>query len=227
MSAAPRPTTTIRVVLADDQELVRSGFAMILDAQPDIEVVAEADNGVNAVAAVRTHVPQVVLLDVRMPEMNGIEAAKVICAESPARVIMLTTFDQDDYVFDALYAGASGFLLKDVRRDDLVHAVRVVAVGESLLAPAVTRKLISALIRNRPRAGRPAAGQLAVLSARELETLRWLGRGLSNPEIAAAMHVSEHTVKTHVSNVLTKLGLRDRVQAVITAYETGLISAGS
>jgi DNA-binding NarL/FixJ family response regulator len=214
------------VVLADDQELVRSGFAMILDAQPDIEVVAEADSGAAAVSAVRAHRPDVVLLDVRMPEMNGIEAAKVVCAESQARVIMLTTFDQDDYVFDALYAGASGFLLKDVRRDDLVHAVRVVAAGESLLAPTVTRRLISALVESRPRSERPAASQLALLTGRELETLHCLGRGLSNQEIATAMHVSEHTVKTHVSNVLTKLGLRDRVQAVITAYETGLISAG-
>ncbi|GCD97148.1 DNA-binding response regulator [Embleya hyalina] len=213
----------IRVVLADDQELVRSGFAMILDAQPDIEVVGEAADGTAAVTAVREHVPDVVLLDIRMPGLDGIEAAKIVCAETPARAIMLTTFGRDDYVYDALYAGASGFLLKDVRRDDLVHAVRVVAAGESLLAPAVTRRLISDIARNRPRAGATESQRLAVLTARERETLRMLGRGLSNAEIATAMVVSEHTVKTHVSNVLSKLGLRDRVQAVIAAYETRLI----
>jgi DNA-binding NarL/FixJ family response regulator len=212
------------VVLADDQELVRSGFAMILDAQPDIEVVAEAADGLAALQAVRQHAPDVVLLDIRMPRMDGIEAAKVVCAESGCRVLMLTTFDQDDYVYDALYAGASGFLLKNVRRDDLVHAVRVVAAGESLLAPSVTRRLISDLVRNRRSEDRQPADRLAALTARERETLELLGRGLSNAEIAAAMVVSEHTVKTHVSNVLSKLGLRDRVQAVIAAYETGLIS---
>ncbi|MFE3198474.1 response regulator [Embleya sp. NPDC059237] len=196
---------------------------MILDAQPDIEVVGEAADGTAAVAAVREHVPDVVLLDIRMPGLDGIEAAKIVCAETPARAIMLTTFGRDDYVYDALYAGASGFLLKDVRRDDLVHAVRVVAAGESLLAPAITRRLISDITRNRPRAGATASERLAVLTARERETLRMLGRGLSNAEIATAMVVSEHTVKTHVSNVLSKLGLRDRVQAVIAAYETRLI----
>ncbi|GAA4993621.1 response regulator transcription factor [Yinghuangia aomiensis] len=213
----------IRVVLADDQELVRSGFAMILDAQPDIEVVGEAEDGTSAVAAVREHAPDVVLLDIRMPGLDGIEAAKIVCAETSTRAIMLTTFDQDDYVYEALYAGAGGFLLKDVRRDDLVHAVRVVAAGESLLAPAVTRRLISDITRNRPRAGATASARLAVLTGRERETLRLLGRGLSNAEIAAALVVSEHTVKTHVSNVLSKLGIRDRVQAVIAAYETRLI----
>ncbi|MEU5881055.1 response regulator transcription factor [Spirillospora sp. NPDC047279] len=213
----------IRVVLADDQELVRSGFAMILDAQPDVQVVAEAGDGAAAIAAVREHDPDVVLLDIRMPGMDGIEAAKVVCAETGTRAIMLTTFDQDDYVYDALYAGASGFLLKDVRRDDLVHAVRVVAAGESLLAPVITRRLISDITRNRPRAGTTVSERLAVLTERERETLRLLGRGLSNAEIAAAMVVSEHTVKTHVSNVLSKLGIRDRVQAVIVAYESRLI----
>ncbi|MFB4304872.1 response regulator [Actinomadura sp. GTD37] len=213
----------IQVVLADDQELVRSGFAMILDAQPDIEVVAEAGDGTAAIAAVREHGPDVVLLDIRMPGLDGIEAAKAVCAETRTRALMLTTFDQDDYVYDALYAGASGFLLKDVRRDDLVHAVRVVAAGESLLAPSVTRRLISDVTRNRPRAGATASDRLSVLTERERETLGLLGRGLSNAEIAAAMVVSEHTVKTHVSNVLAKLGIRDRVQAVIAAYETRLI----
>ena len=216
--------TGIQVVLADDQELVRGGLAMILDAQPDIAVVAEAADGAGAVEAVHRYRPEVALLDVRMPGMDGIEAARLICAQSGCRVIMLTTYDRDDYVYDALYAGASGFLLKTVRRDDLVHAVRVVAAGESLLAPTVTRRLITDLIRHRPRQGDRAAQRLGMLTGRERDTLRLLGRGLSNAELAAALGVSEHTVKTHVSNVLTKLGLRDRVQAVIAAYETGLIT---
>ncbi|MEV5703956.1 response regulator transcription factor [Actinoallomurus sp. NPDC052274] len=217
---------SIGVVIADDQELVRSGFAMILESQPDITVLAEASDGAEAVAAVTEHRPDVVLLDIRMPGMDGIEAAREICARTSSRALMLTTFDQDDYVYDALYAGASGFLLKDVRRDDLVHAVRVVAAGESLLAPTVTRRLISDLTARRPRAAVAPTG-LDALTGRERETLVLLGRGLSNAEIATALVLSEHTVKTHVSNVLTKLGLRDRVQAVIAAYESGLISPGS
>ncbi|TDV46823.1 response regulator [Actinophytocola oryzae] len=216
---------TVRVVVVDDQELVRAGFSMILDAQPDIEVVAEAADGESAIEAVRVHAPDVVLLDIRMPGMDGIAAAKVICAETSCLAIMLTTFDLDEYVYQALRVGASGFLLKDVRRDDLVHAVRVVAAGEALLAPSITRKLIAQF------SGRavsvPSADRLAVLTAREQETLRLLSRGLTNAEIAEAMVVSEHTVKTHVSNVLSKLGLRDRVQAVIVAYETGLTVPGS
>ncbi|WP_188194259.1 response regulator [Nonomuraea sp. SYSU D8015] len=216
---------SVRVVVADDQELVRGGFAMILDAQPDIDVVAEAGDGVEAVAAVREHDPDVLLLDIRMPRMDGIEAAGIVCAETRCRVLMLTTFDLDDYVFDALRAGASGFLLKDVRRDELVNAVRVVAAGDSLLAPAVTGKLI-AEFTSRP-AARPVAATVDVLTARERETLRLIARGLSNAEIAEAMVVSEHTVKTHVSNVLSKLGLRDRVQAVIAAYESGLAVPGA
>ncbi|MFD0414038.1 response regulator [Streptomyces sp. NPDC127108] len=220
---------SIRVVVADDQELVRSGFTMILDAQPDIEVVAEAGDGAQALEAVRRHTPDVALLDIRMPVMDGIEAARAVCAESTCRVVMLTTFDVDAYVYDALYAGASGFLLKDVRRDDLVHAVRVVAAGDSLLAPSVTRRLVADFVR-RGRTTRSVtsspAQRLAVLTAREEETLRLLARGLSNAEIAAAFVVSEHTVKTHVSNVLSKLALRDRVQAVICAYESGLVVPG-
>ncbi|MEV4872655.1 response regulator transcription factor [Streptomyces syringium] len=218
---------TIRVVVADDQELVRSGFAMILQAQPDIEVVAEAGDGAEAVEAVRRHVPDVVLLDIRMPRVDGIEAARTVCAESDCKVVMLTTFDQDDYVYEALHAGASGFLLKDVRRDDLVHAVRVVVAGDSLLAPSVARRLVADFTRRAVAV--PAAGpaeELGALTARERETLVLLGRGLSNAEIAAELVVSEHTVKTHVSNVLSKLGLRDRIQAVICAYETGLIARG-
>ncbi|MQY13727.1 Transcriptional regulatory protein DegU [Streptomyces sp. RB5] len=224
---------SIRVVVADDQELVRSGFSMILDAQPDIEVVAEAGQGAEALQAVRLHGPDVALLDIRMPVMDGLEAARRICEGSGCRVVMLTTFDLDEYVYEALYAGASGFLLKDVRRDDLVHAVRVVAAGDSLLAPSVTRRLVADIIRRRgsgpppgeQRSAEPHA-RLAGLTARERETLTLLARGLSNAEIAGEFVVSEHTVKTHVSNVLSKLGLRDRVQAVICAYETGLVVAG-
>ncbi|MFE3450882.1 response regulator [Nonomuraea sp. NPDC059194] len=214
---------SIRVVVADDQELVRGGFSMILDAQPDIDVVAEASDGVEAVALVREHRPDVLLLDIRMPRMDGIEAARLVGRET--RVLMLTTFDLDDYVYDALRAGASGFLLKDVRRDDLVNAVRVVAAGESLLAPTVTSRLI-AEFTSRPAAASVSTERLAVLTSREQETLGLIARGLSNAEIAAEMVVSEHTVKTHVSNVLAKLGLRDRVQAVIVAYETGLAVPG-
>ncbi|GGT26781.1 response regulator [Nonomuraea spiralis] len=217
---------SVRVVVADDQELVRGGFAMILDAQPDISVVAEASDGVEAVAAVRAHEPDVLLLDIRMPRMDGIEAARIVCAETGCRVLMLTTFDLDDYVFDALRAGASGFLLKDVRRDDLVSAVRVVAAGESLLAPTVTRRLIAEFTSRPVAAGAPAR-TLESLTARERETLQLIARGLSNAEIAEAMVVSEHTVKTHVSNVLSKMGLRDRVQAVIAAYESGLTVPGA
>lgn len=214
-------------MVADDQELVRAGFSMILDAQPDIEVVAEAGDGAQAIAAVREHRPDLLLLDIRMPVMDGIEAARAVCADGDCRVLMLTTFDLDDYVYDALRAGASGFLLKDVRRDDLVHAVRVVAAGESLLSPSVTTRLIADFTsRAAPRAVAPPSERLSALTGREQETLRMMARGLSNAEIAREMVVSEHTVKTHVSNVLTKLGLRDRVQAVIAAYETGLVVPG-
>jgi DNA-binding NarL/FixJ family response regulator len=215
---------TVRIVVADDQELVRAGFCMILAAQPDFEVVAEAGDGAEAVAAVREHQPDVLLLDIRMPVMDGIEAARLVCAETATRVLMLTTFDLDEYVYEALRAGASGFLLKDVRRDDLAHAVRVVAAGDSMLAPAITRKVVAEFVAGRAAAPLvPSAGQLGVLTVRERETLTLLARGRSNAEIAEAMVVSEHTVKTHVSSVLSKLGLRDRIQAVIVAYETGLI----
>jgi DNA-binding NarL/FixJ family response regulator len=210
---------SIRVVVADDQELVRAGFAMILDAQPDIEVVGEVGDGAAAVAAVRELRPDVVLLDLRMPGVTGIEAARQVSGET--KVLMLTTFDVDEYVYDALRAGASGFLLKDVRRDDLAHAVRVIAAGESLLAPSVTRKLIA-----RFTSTDRAPVRVPALTAREQETLALIARGLSNAEIARAMVVTEHTVKTHVSNVLSKLGLRDRVQAVIAAYEFGLAVPG-
>ncbi|MFE0650731.1 response regulator [Streptomyces sp. NPDC059534] len=219
---------TIRVVVADDQELVRSGFAMILDAQPDIEVVAEAGDGTEAVEAVRLLAPDVALLDIRMPRTDGIEACRTISAESACRTVILTTFDTDAYVYEALHAGASGFLLKDVRRDDLVHAVRVVAAGDSLLAPSVARRLVEQYTAGGPRpADRAPDARLDVLTGRERETLLLLARGLSNAEIAAELVVSDHTVKTHVGNVLAKLGLRDRIQAVICAYETGLVAAGS
>ncbi|MFD6873120.1 MULTISPECIES: response regulator [unclassified Streptomyces] len=221
---------TIRVVVADDQELVRSGFAMILDVQEGIEVVAEVGDGAAAVEAVERLAPDVALLDIRMPVLDGIEACRSITARSTCRTVMLTTFDSDEYVYEALHAGASGFLLKDVRRDDLVHAVRVVAAGESLLAPSVARRLIeeyTAATARPPAARELSARRLEVLTARERETLLHLGRGMSNAEIAAALVVSEHTVKSHVGNVLAKLGLRDRIQAVICAYETGLIAAGA
>jgi DNA-binding NarL/FixJ family response regulator len=198
---------------------------MILEAQPDITVVGEAADGAEAVRMTRALDPDVVLMDVRMPGVDGIEATAEICAQTRAKVLVLTTFDVDEYVYDALRAGASGFLLKDMRRDELVNAVRVVAGGEALLAPTVTRRLIADVI-SRPRspaaAGRLPA-QLASLTARETDTLRQIARGLSNAEIAAELFVTEHTVKTHVSSVLTKLGLRDRVQAVVLAYESGLV----
>ncbi|MDG9722022.1 MULTISPECIES: response regulator transcription factor [unclassified Streptomyces] len=216
----------LRVVVADDQELVRAGFAMILDAQPDIEVVAEAADGAEAIAAVRDHAPDVALLDIRMPGTDGLTATAEICATTATRVIILTTFDLDAYVFEALRAGASGFLLKDVRRDDLAHAVRVVAGGDSLLSPSVTSKLIAHCTSAPAAVPLLPDPRLDSLTTRETETLRLLARGLTNPEIAATMVISEHTVKTHVSSVLAKLGLRDRIQAVITAYEAGLAVPG-
>jgi DNA-binding NarL/FixJ family response regulator len=219
------PTTPLRVLVVDDQPLVRTGFTVILDAEPDIRVVGEAGDGEQAVAAAVALAPDVVLMDVRMPVMDGIAATEAICAASSARVLMLTTYDLDEYVFEALRAGASGFLLKTMRRQDLVDAVRVVAAGDALLAPTVTRRLIAELVA-RPRS--PArATRLAGLSPRETDTLRQLARGLSNAEIAAELFVTEHTVKTHVSNLLAKLGLRDRVQAVVLAYESGLVVAGT
>ena len=222
---------TLRVVVADDQELVRSGFAMIVDAQPDMEVVGEAADGVEAVEVAGRVRPDVVLMDVRMPRLDGIEATRRVLEENaarddpPVRVVILTTFDLDEYVFQALRAGASGFLLKDLPRDDLVAAVRVVAAGEALLAPRVTRRLIEEFAR-RPAVADPDPDALTALTAREREALELMARGLSNAEMAASLYVSEHTVKTHVGNVLAKLGLRDRIQAVILAYEVGLVQPG-
>lgn len=212
---------TIDVLVADDQDLVRSGFASILETQPDITVVAQAGDGATAVDLARRFRPGVALLDIRMPGTDGLAAARTICAETSTKVIMLTTFDADEYVYEALRAGASGFLLKDMRRDDLINAVRVVASGEALLAPSVTRRLIADFGRVHPTP-RPSRVD-ARLTEREQETLVLVAQGLTNAEIAEALFVSGHTVKTHVSSVLTKLGLRDRVQATIHAYETGLV----
>jgi DNA-binding NarL/FixJ family response regulator len=219
----------IRVLLADDQTLVRDGFGMILSAQPDIEVVAEAVDGEQAVAAVAIEKPDLVLMDIRMPRMDGIAATRTITREHPdTRVLVLTTFDLDDYVYDALLAGASGFLLKDVGRDDLVAAVRTVAAGEALLAPSVTRRLLADFVRSRGTRQPAEAGRAGpdVLTGRELDTLNLLAQGLSNLQIADRLVVSEHTVKTHVSNIFHKLGLRDRVHAVIYAYERGIVKPG-
>ena len=217
----------IRVLVVDDQALVRQGFAVILDAEPDLTVVGEAGDGAAAVAAAERLRPDVVLMDVRMPGIDGIEATAEICNRTPARVLMLTTYDLDKHVYDALRAGASGFLLKSMRGRELVDAVRVVAAGEALLAPTVTRRLIADVVGRPSTVENPAPARLAGLSPRETDTLRALARGLSNAEIAAELYVTEHTVKTHVSNLLTKLGLRDRVQAVVVAYESGLVIAGS
>jgi DNA-binding NarL/FixJ family response regulator len=218
--------TPVRVVVADDQEVVRAGFAALLDTQPDLTVVATAADGAQAVAACRAHHPDVVLMDVRMPGMDGIEATRRIVGGASAgdgpRILMLTTFDLDEHVYDALHAGASGFLLKDVTAERLFDAVRVVAGGEALLAPAVTRRLIDEFARLRPRPPRRLPA-LASLTVRETEVLRLIAEGLSNPEIAARLTVSDETVKTHVSRVLAKLGLRDRTQAVVAAYESGLV----
>jgi DNA-binding NarL/FixJ family response regulator len=217
---------SIRVLIADDQQLVRAGFAAILDKQPDIACVGGAEDGRVAVALVEQLRPDVVLMDVRMPNVDGIEATRRLAAlPSPPRVLMLTTFDLDEYVYDAMKAGASGFLLKDVPRDELVNAVRTVARGDALLAPAITRRLIEDYIRRPPPgAARPAA--FAELTAREMEVLTLLAGGRSNAEIAAELYLSEGTIKTHVTRVLQKLGVRDRVQAVIAAYENGLVQPG-
>jgi DNA-binding NarL/FixJ family response regulator len=215
---------TIRVVLADDQTLVRSGFRMILRAEPDIEVVGEAADGAEAVALAREAKPDVVLMDVRMPNLDGIEATRQIVdgSQEAPRVLVLTTFDLDAYVYEALRAGASGFLLKDAPEEQLVSGIRIVAGRASLFAPAVTRRLIERFAGSAPR-DPPAA--LAELTPRELEVLTLMARGLSNAEIAAELVLSEHTAKTHVAHILSKLDLRDRVQAVVLAYESGVVRA--
>ena len=215
----------IRVLVADDQALIRDSFRLILDLEPDIEVVGEAGNGQEAVARVRELLPDVVLMDVRMPVLDGLGATAALTrAGSPARVLILTTYDADEYLYDAMRAGAAGFLLKDVRRGQLADAVRTVAAGDSLLHPALTRRLVERFVQGPPPGGTPAL--LDGLTDREIDVLRLVGRGLSNAEIAAELFLGEATVKTHLGHVFTKLGLRDRVQAVVTAYESGLIRPG-
>jgi DNA-binding NarL/FixJ family response regulator len=218
----------VSIVVADDHEVVRAGFAALLDTQPDFTVLGTASDGSEAVRVCRELQPDVVLMDVRMPGLDGIEATRQLAdaGERGPRVLILTTFDLDEYVFDALRAGASGFLLKDVTAERLFDAVRVVAAGEALLAPAITRRLISEFTRLRPVSGAPPSAAVGALTPRETEVLRLVAEGLSNPEIAQRLVVTEETVKTHVSRILAKLGLRDRTQAVVAAYESGLVVPG-
>jgi len=217
---------SIRVLLADDQSLVRAGFRLVLESHTDIEVVGEASNGEEAVHGVGRLEPDVVLMDIRMPQVDGIAATRAITAAHPTRVLVLTTYDLDEYVYDALQAGASGFLLKDTPPEQLADGIRAVAGGEALLAPTVTRRLIEEFARFGPQQRRPRPSALEELTPRELEVLRLLARGLSNAEIAEALVLGDTTVKTHVAHVLGKLGLRDRVQAVVLAYESGLVVPG-
>ncbi|MGW4805636.1 response regulator [Kitasatospora sp. NPDC004272] len=222
---------TIRVLIADDQAMVRAGFAALLNAQSDIDVVGDAADGRQAVEASGRTRPDVVLMDVRMPEMDGLEAARRLLDPPPGvvhrpRVLMLTTFDVDDYVYEALRAGASGFLLKDAPPADLISAVRIVAAGDALLAPSVTRRLIADFARSRPAPRRDPRLRLNGLTPRETEVLELIARGLSNQEIAARLVLAEQTVKTHVGRILGKLDLRDRAQAVVLAYESGLVQPG-
>jgi DNA-binding NarL/FixJ family response regulator len=225
IAAAEDAGAPVRVLVVDDQALVRGGFSMILSAEPDLTVVGEAVDGVEATRLAAELQPDVVLMDVRMPRMDGIEATRRITAAGRARVLVLTTFDLDEYVWEAIVAGASGFLLKDVRPRDLGHAVRTIAAGDSLVAPAVTRRLLDEFAR-RPPPGRRAE-RLAPLTERELEVLGLIARGWSNAEIAAHLVLSGTTVKTHVTRILAKLDLRDRVQAVVVAYESGLVIPGA
>src|SRR5688572_5151303 len=214
---------TIKVLIADDQALVRTGFRKILESEPDLEVVGEAGDGLEAVEAGLLLRPDVVLMDIRMPRLDGLEATRRLAGET--RVIVLTTFDLNEYVYEALRAGASGFLLKDAPADQLVTAIRVVAAGEALLAPSVTRRLIEEFACRPPSNARPA--EVEALSPRELEVLRLVARGLSNAEIAGELYVRDATVQTHVSRILQKLSLRDRVQAVVLAYESGVLQPGA
>ena len=218
----------IRVLIADDQTLVRDGFRMILDAQEDIEVVGEAAEGAEAVAKARELRPDIVLMDVRMPGRDGLDATReLVRSFADIHVLILTTFDLDEYVYEAMRAGASGFLLKDVPRAQLIAGVRTVAAGDALLAPVITRRLIEQFVKRPPASIRPLPPQVDELTARELEVLRLVARGRSNSEIAGQLVISEATVKTHISHALQKLGLRDRVQAVVFAYESGLVEPDS
>ncbi len=218
---------SVRVIVADDQELVRTGFRVILDSEPDIEVVGEAGDGQQAIEAARRHNPDVVLMDIRMPHLDGLEATRRIVTDPDAgpRVLILTTFDLDECVYEALRSGASGFLLKDGPVDQLLSAVRVVARGDALLAPQITRRLIAEFSRRPHPTALP--DRLEMLTGRELEVLKLVARGFSNSEIAEELYVAETTIRTHVGRILTKLGLRDRVQAVVLAYEIGLVRPGA
>jgi DNA-binding NarL/FixJ family response regulator len=218
---------TIRVLIADDQELVRTGFRVIVGAEADIEVVGEAGDGRQTIEAVIKHRPDVVLMDIRMPNLDGIEATRQIAHSHarPPRILILTTFDLDEYVYEALRAGASGFLLKDARADELLHAVRVIAAGDALLALAITRKLIEDFARRPPPSAQPPA--MAELTPRELEVLELIAHGHSNSDIARDLIVSDATVKTHVARIFSKLDLHDRAQAVVLAYESGLVQPGA
>ena len=214
---------SVRVLVADDQSMVRAGFRMLLSGQPDIEVVAEASNGLEAVEKAARFKPTVVLMDIRMPELDGLEATRrILAADATARILILTTFDLDEYVYEALRAGASGFVLKDEPPEQLLAAIRIVAGGEALLSPAITKRVIKQFTRM-PQAAPPR--RLDELTERELDVFRLVARGLSNAEIGRELYISETTVKTHITHVLRKLGLRDRVQAVVLAHETGLFEA--
>jgi len=219
---------TVRVMLCDDQALVRSGFRMVLEAREDMHVIGEADDGIQAVALAAHAKPDVILMDIRMPNMDGVEATRrIVAAGSPARIVILTTYDADEYVFEALRAGASGFLLKDIEPIRLVEAIRIVARGEALLAPTVTRRLLDRFAHTLTAAADARPEVIESLTERETEVLSLLATGLSNLELADRLFLTEATVKTHVSNILRKLNLRDRVQAVVLAYEAGLVRPSS
>jgi DNA-binding NarL/FixJ family response regulator len=220
----------IRILLVDDQALVRAGFRMILDAEPEMEVVGEASDGREAIDQARSLRPDIVLMDIRMPELDGLEATRRILSMSSdgdgPKILMLTTFDLDEYVYEALRAGASGFLLKDTPPEQLVGAIRVIAEGEALLSPSITRRVIAEFVKGAGPKPQQQFPRLGELTARELEVMKLVARGLSNAEIAKELFVSETTVKTHVARILMKLGLRDRVQAVVLAYESGVVQPG-